>query len=155
MLKFVEKICSVAFPLVLHGLWKKLALSRMSSCTTCLIRNSDTSVSLAMDLINSLRFVNHSLDFSNKFRSSFLFQTIRVRFLSWRTFVITIRLIRLFSNPLRCPLINTQTLCNLLYCCIQYKCPAVQLVISTFLEDWITSWCYFHYQSGPTDSGLL
>ena len=46
--------------------------------------------------------VNQGLDLLNKFRSTFLIRTIRVRLLRYRTFVITIRLIQLFSNPLLC-----------------------------------------------------
>ena len=43
---------------------------------------------------------NHSLDFTNKFWSSFLIRKIRVRLPSGHTFVIMIGLIQLFSNPL-------------------------------------------------------
>ena len=57
--------------------------------------------------------VNHGLDLSNKFGSSFFLRMIRVKLLSCRTFIITIELIQLFSNPPHCPYIDTQTLWNL------------------------------------------
>ena len=47
----------------------------MSSYTICLIRNSDSPMSLSMDLI----VVNHDLNLTNKFESSVLIRTIRVR----------------------------------------------------------------------------
>ena len=63
--------------------------SRMSSCTSCLIRNSDTLISLAMNPVwLSEIVVNHDLDLRNKFGSSFLNRTIRERLRSVRTVVI-------------------------------------------------------------------
>ena len=57
--------------------------------------------------------VNHGLDLTCKFRSSFLIRTIRERFPIYHTFVITIRLILLFLNPLHGTQIDTQRCWNL------------------------------------------
>ena len=53
--------------------------------------------------------VNNGLDLNKKFRNSFLIRTIWVGLLSYRTFIITIRLIQVFSNPLHCPQFYDQT----------------------------------------------
>ena len=52
--------------------------------------------------------VIHGLDLINKFRSSFLIRTIRVRLLNCRTFLIIIKLIQFFLNCLHCPKISTR-----------------------------------------------
>ena len=77
---------------------------RMSSCTTCLIRNSNTPMSLVMDLIDLL---------GSKFGSYFLIRMISVRFLSCCTFMIMVGLVQVFLNLLPCPQIDTLTLWNL------------------------------------------
>ena len=65
-------------------------------------------LSQVMDMIGII--VNDVLGLANKFMCSFLIKTIRIRFPSCDTFIITSGLIQLFSNSLHCPQINIQTL---------------------------------------------
>ena len=83
----------------------------MSSYATCLIRKSDTPMSLEVLLLRIV--VNHGQDPSNKFGCSFLIKTIRVGLLSCRNFLITTELMQLFSNSWLGSQIDTQTLRNL------------------------------------------
>ena len=80
----------------------------MPICTICLIRSSDNPMSLAVDRVGI--FFNHGLDLKDKFECS----SIKVKFQSCCNFVISIKFIQLFSNPLHCSQIDTQTLWNLL-----------------------------------------
>ena len=58
MLEFVQKLFSAIFPLVFMACDKNFLILYeyywISACTTCLIRNSFTPMSLAMDLIETL-----------------------------------------------------------------------------------------------------
>ena len=83
--------------------------------------------------------VNHSLDLTNKFWSTFLMKTIRMRIPSWCTFVITIGLIQFFSNSLHWH----QNTLEFSYWSFWHECHTVQHAISKFLEEWIASWFYF------------
>ena len=114
MLEFVQKLFSMVFPLVLNGLWSKLAFLIlyekywMSFCTTCLISHSD--MSLVMDPVNLLGILLIIAWISPKTQELFLIKTMRVILLSCCMFIITIGLIQLFLNPLLCHQIDTQTL---------------------------------------------
>ena len=85
---------------------------QMSSCTTCLIRNSDTPVSLAMYLIDLLQLLL-MMTWTPPTNLEVLIRMIKVRPLSCHIFIITIGFIQLFFNPLHCTHINHQTLWNL------------------------------------------
>ena len=105
----------------------------MSSCTTGLMRNSDTSMTLAMDLIYSLRL----LDFSNKFGSSSLIWPMRVRLQRCCTFIIT----SVFFLDWH------WTIGKSLYWSSQHEYQAI--------EHWITSWCCFPHRQCLTNSSLF
>ena len=80
----------------------------ITSYTTCLIRNADTPMSLAMHLIDLLRSLSITAWISRTNTGVFSYQLS-----SCRTFVITNGLFQLFLNSLLCPQIDTQTLGNL------------------------------------------
>ena len=105
MFEFIEKFCRELFPLVFHGLKNNCLFlifnetSRISSCTNCLIGNSDTPISLSMkliDLLGSLLLIarissiNSVVTFSSE-------QWVRLS--RCRNFVITTEPIQLFLHP--------------------------------------------------------
>lgn len=92
-------LLNAVFPLVVHGYgfkkWPFLILReeyRVSSCTTYLIRNSNTHLSDNGPQCIGRVVVYPGLDLTNKFKSALLIRTVRVSFPSSRTFVIVIRL---------------------------------------------------------------
>ena len=85
----------------------------MSSCATCLIKKLRHFhlFGYGPDWLAGI-VVNHDLDLTNKFGSTFLIRMMRVRLLISHTFVITIVLIQLLPNPLCRSQIYTKTLWN-------------------------------------------
>ena len=75
----------------------------MSSCTTCLIKNLNISMSLDMDLIDLLWSLS-IMAWISLTNSGVLMRMIRVTLLSCYTF----GLIQFFLNPLHCPQIDTK-----------------------------------------------
>ena len=73
--------------------------------------------------------VNHGLDLTKKFRSSFLIRTIRVKLLGSCTFII------MKSS----------------YWSFQYKCQIAQHTVFKFLEERIVSWCCFSHRQCASD----
>ena len=122
----------------------------MFSCTTCLIRNSDTPMILAMDLIDLLRsWSMRDWISAKKFENSFLIGTNRVRLLSCCTFVITVEFIHLFPNSFLYPQIGTKTLKSFILR-LQSSIPRTAW---HFQIEWI--WCCIPHRQCPTDPNLL
>ena len=86
---------------------------RMSSCTTCLIRNSYIPMYLAINLRNFLGSCQSWPGSHQEIGSSFLIRMVRVRLPTCPTFVIINGHIKLFLNPLHYLQINLQILWNL------------------------------------------
>ena len=102
-----SKVCSAIFRLVFHGGVQKMSpflilyeKYRMSSYTTYLIRNVDTPIFRVIDLNDLLGSLSIMAWISVYY---FLARTTRRRHPRCRIFVITSRLIQLFSKSLHCP----------------------------------------------------
>ena len=120
MHKFVQKACSSVFPLLLYMTCDiKLAMFHLVLEIPSVFMHYQPDKKLKYSPISghgsdslAVIVINHGLDHSNKFGSSFL-RTIRVRLPSSRIIITTIKLILQFSTRPNCPQIDSQTLGNL------------------------------------------
>ena len=157
-LKFIESFSALSFVLSYMAsdknrpfliLYKKY---RMSSCTSCLKRNTDTPMSLATGLIKLLgslsrmtwmsptnSWVHLSEQSEGGFRAAAPF-VIMIGFLPFQTLSMVLRLTPKHSEIFE------------LY--FPAWMSSVHHGISKFLEKWIASWNCFLQRQGPTHSCL-
>ena len=108
----IEQIINLKMDLALNILQRLIChktqpTNQMSSYSTCLIKNSYTPMSLAMDLIDLIGLLSVMAWIS----PTNFWVLFRMRLLCCCTFVITIGLIQLFLNPLLYPKVDSQILC--------------------------------------------
>ena len=122
--------------------WEKY---RISSWTTCLIRNLDTSMSLAMNLINSWDRCQLWLGSNQQIREFFSYQNNQSEvselpyLLNYKCLVPILFVSSALSSDWHRNTLKSS------YCSFRCEYNAVQHAISTFLEDWIVSWCCVYH----------
>ena len=162
MLEFVQKLCSVVFPLVLHGQWLKIGpflifyeKYRMTSCTNCFTKDSDTLIFLAIDLIDLLGSLSIIAWISPKIRQFYSYQNDQSEvseLLYLRNHYWT------HSTPFEYFVLSSDWHPNTLkslYSNFRHGCQFEEPAACKYLVKGIASWSCFPYRECPTDFYLL
>ena len=124
------------------------------SCITCLIRNSDTSMSLAMDLIDLLRSLS-IMAWISAMNSRVLFLSEKSEWDFWVTIHSKSLLDSSNSFWILCTFLRlTHKHSEIFVLVLPEGSQVVQHTVSKFLLQWIASSCFPHRQC-LTDSSLL